>query len=122
MVFDTGVPDEARIATFKVKWSTKHRDRMGVKNRIAGDLPPEVQARLAEVAVASYKAAGLRDYGRVDVRLAHDHEIYVVEANPNPYLSDGEDMAWAAEEGGFPYGELLEAIVQMALKRGNPPA
>jgi hypothetical protein len=29
MVFDTGVPDEARIATFKVKWSTKHRDRMG---------------------------------------------------------------------------------------------
>jgi D-alanine-D-alanine ligase len=121
-VFDTGVPDEARIATFKVKWSTKHRDRMGVKNRIAGDLPPEVQARLAEVAVASYKAAGLRDYGRVDVRLAHDHEIYVVEANPNPYLSDGEDMAWAAEEGGFPYGELLEAIVEMALKRRNPPA
>jgi D-alanine-D-alanine ligase len=122
MVFDTGVPDEARIATFKVKWSTKHRDRMGVKNRIAGDLPPEVQARLAEVAVASYKAAGLRDYGRVDVRLAHDQEIYVVEANPNPYLSDGEDMAWAAEEGGFPYGELLEAIVEMALKRGTPPA
>ena len=121
MVFDTGVPDEARIATFKVKWSTKHRDRMGVKNRIASDLPPEVQTRLAEVAVASYKAAGLRDYGRVDVRLAHDHEIYVVEANPNPYLSDGEDMAWAAEEGGFPYGELLEAIVEMALKRGTPP-
>ena len=51
------------------------------------------------------------------VRLAHDQEIYVVEANPNPYLSDGEDMAWAAEEGGFPYPDLLEAIVEMALKR-----
>ena len=71
------------------------------------------------MAVASYKAAGLRDYGRVDVRLAHDHEIYVVEANPNPYLSDGEDMAWAAEEGGYPYAELLEAIVEMALKRSR---
>jgi D-alanine-D-alanine ligase len=122
MMFDAGVPDEARIATFKVKWSTKHRDRMGIKNRIASDLPPEVGAKLAEVAVQSYRSAGLRDYGRVDVRLAHDHEIYVVEANPNPYLSDGEDMAWAAEEGGYPYGDLLEAIVDMALKRAAAPA
>jgi D-alanine-D-alanine ligase len=57
MVFDAGVPDEARIATFKVKWSTKHRDRMGIKNRIASDLPPEVATRLAEVAVQSYRSA-----------------------------------------------------------------
>ena len=70
--------------------------------------------------MASYKAAGLRDYGRVDVRLAHDHEIYVVEANPNPYLSDGEDMAWAAEEGGYPYGELLEAIVELGASSAAP--
>jgi D-alanine-D-alanine ligase len=117
MVFDAQVPDEQRIATFKVKWSTKYRESRGIKNRIASDLPPEVLTRLSSVAVASYKAAGLRDYGRVDVRLAHDHEIYVVEANPNPYLSDGEDMAWAAEEGGHPYADLLEGIVNMALKR-----
>ena len=38
--------------------------------------------------MASHKAAGLRDYGRVDVRLAHDHEIYVVEANPNCVVFD----------------------------------
>lgn len=118
MVFDESVQDDHRIATFKVKWSTKHRESLGISNRIASDLPPELLARLSEVAIASYRAAGLRDYGRVDVRVAHDHEIYVVEANPNPYLSDGEDMSWAAEEGGYPYPELLEAIVEMAMKRG----
>jgi D-alanine-D-alanine ligase len=122
MMFDPQVPVEQRIATFKVKWSTKYRESRGIKNRIASDLPPEVQSRLSSVAVASYQAAGLRDYGRVDVRLAHDHEIYVVEANPNPYLSDGEDMAWAAEEGGYPYVDLLEAIVEMAMKRSRPGA
>ena len=119
MVFEPAVPDERRIATFKVKWSHKHRERMGVQNRIATDLPDEVRNRLNEVAIASYKAAGLRDYGRVDVRLAHDNEIYVVEANPNPYLSEGEDMAWAAEEGGYPYPELLEAIIDWAKQRGS---
>ena len=41
----------------------------------------------------------------------------MVEANPNPYLSEGEDMAWAAEEGGYPYPELLEAIIGWAARR-----
>jgi D-alanine-D-alanine ligase len=119
MIFKDDVPTEQRIATFKVKWSTKYRDSRGITNRIADDLPKEVVARLGDIAVRSYRAAGLRDYGRVDVRLAHDQEIYVVEANPNPYLSDGEDMAWAAEEGGYPYPELLEAIVEMAIARAG---
>jgi D-alanine-D-alanine ligase len=118
MVFEEAEPDEQRIATFKVKWSSKHRESRGIKNRIVKDLPKEVITRLGEVAVRSYQVAGLRDYGRVDVRLAHDNEIYVVEANPNPYLSDGEDLAWAAEEGGHPYPELLEGILEMAWKRG----
>jgi len=119
MVFDNSVPVEQRIATFKVKWSSKYRETRGISNRIVDDLPPEVMTRLGEAAVASYKAAGLRDYGRVDVRLAHDHQTYVVEVNPNPYLSEGEDMAWVAEEGGYPYPDLLERIVELALKRAR---
>ena len=62
----------------------------------------------------AYEAAGLRDYGRIDVRLAHDDAIYIVEANPNPYLADGEDLAWAAEEGGYLYPDFIEKIAEMA--------
>jgi hypothetical protein len=43
----------------------------------------------------------------------------VVEANPNPYLADGEDLAWAAEEGGFPYLQFIEKIAEMALGRAK---
>jgi len=119
MVFAAKTDVEARIATFKVKWSVKHRETSGIENRIATDLGKELTQRLSEVAVQTYKAAGLRDYGRVDVRLAHDDEIYVVEANPNPYLADGEDLAWAAEEGGFPYPQFIEKIAEMALGRAK---
>lgn len=117
MVFGPEVSAEARIATFKVKWSMAYRESRGIENRIVDDLPKDVLDRLSDVAVRAYKAAGLRDYGRVDIRLAHDNEIYIVECNPNPYLADGEDMAWAAEEGGHPYPDFLEAIAEMALKR-----
>jgi D-alanine-D-alanine ligase len=119
MVFGQDNAEENRIATFKAKWSHKYREARGIENRIAKDLSKELRDRLAEVAVRTYQAAGLRDYGRIDVRLAHDDEIYIVEANPNPYLADGEDLAWAAEEGGQLYPQLIEKIAEAAASRGR---
>ncbi len=119
MVFAQDTSEESRIATFKAKWSHKYRESRGIENCIADNLTKEQRDRLADVAVRTYKAAGLRDYGRIDVRLAHDGEIYVVEANPNPYLADGEDLAWAAEEGGDLYPQLIEKIAEMAAARGK---
>jgi D-alanine-D-alanine ligase len=119
VVFGEGTSEESRIATFKAKWSHKYRESRGIENRIAKDLSKELRERLSDVAVRAYLAAGLRDYGRIDVRLAHDDEIYIVEANPNPYLADGEDLAWAAEEGGEPYPQLIEKIAELAAARGR---
>jgi D-alanine-D-alanine ligase len=119
MVFGEETTEENRIATFKAKWSHKYREARGIQNCIAQNLSKELRDRLAEVAVRTYQAAGLRDYGRIDVRLAHDDEIYIVEANPNPYLADGEDLAWAAEEGGQPYPQLIERIAELAAARGR---
>jgi D-alanine-D-alanine ligase len=122
MVFGNDSTVESRIATFKAKWSVRYREGRGIQNMIAENLSDEVRQRLAEVALRAYEAAGLRDYGRIDVRLAHDDAIYVVEANPNPYLAEGEDLAWAAEEGGHLYPEFIEKIAEMAIKRGTPRA
>jgi D-alanine-D-alanine ligase len=119
MVFSNDSMVESRIATFKAKWSVKYRESRGIQNEIAKNLSPELRRRLGEVAVRAYQAAGLRDYGRIDVRLAHDDAIYVVEANPNPYLADGEDLAWAAEEGGYLYPDFIEKIAEMACKRAK---
>jgi D-alanine-D-alanine ligase len=118
MVFANDSTAESRIATFKAKWSVRYRESRGIQNEIAKNLSPEVRQRLAEVALRAYEAAGLRDYGRIDVRLAHDDAIYIVEANPNPYLAEGEDLAWAAEEGGHLYPDFIEKIAEMAIVRG----
>jgi D-alanine-D-alanine ligase len=118
MVFGNDSTAESRIATFKAKWSVRYREGRGIENEIAKNLSPEVRQRLAEVALRAYEAAGLRDYGRIDVRLAHDDAIYIVEANPNPYLAEGEDLAWAAEEGGYLYPDFIEKIAEMAIIRG----
>jgi len=122
MVFGDDTDEESRIATFKVKWSVKYRQSRGITNRVAKNLPKDLLERLSDVAVRAHKAAGLRDYGRIDVRLAHDDEIYIVEANPNPYLANGEDLAWAASEAGHEYPQFIEKIAEMALQRAKRQA
>ena len=119
MVFKNEPNVEGRIATFKAKWSHKYRESRGIENMVAVDLSKSLIQRLSDVAVRTYKAAGLRDYGRIDVRLAHDDAIYVVEANPNPYLAEGEDLAWAAEEAGYPYQDLIEKLAEMTVGRAR---
>jgi len=120
MLFDNQPSQEGRIATFKAKWSAKYRASKGIRNVIAKDLAPDVLERLSKVAVSAYKALRLRDYGRVDVRLAPDDEIYVVEANPNPFIAKGEDLADAALYAGLEFPELIESIVEMAVPRTRP--
>ena len=54
-----------------------------------------------------------------EVDSAEDGEaaLACVEANPNPYLAEGEDLAWAAEEAGYEYPDFIEKIAEMALSR-----
>jgi D-alanine-D-alanine ligase-like ATP-grasp enzyme len=41
----------------------------------------------------------------------------VLEANPNPDLAYGEEVAEAAEKAGIGYNDFIERIVRNALRR-----
>ena len=62
-------------------------------------------------------AVGVRDYGRVDVRLAANGTPYVVDVNPNCDLSTGAGMARAAAAVGIDYPSLAGLLVRYALRR-----
>ena len=44
-----------------------------------------------------------------------DGRIYLLEANPNPDITYGEDFADSAEAGGLGYEELLQRILQLGM-------
>ena len=108
---------ERRVATYKAKWNVEYRERHGIKSRFARKLPDPVMARIREICEATFRALSLQDYGRVDVRLAHDHEVYVLEVNPNPFISFGHEFANSAEKAGMKYPELIQRIVDEAMAR-----
>jgi D-alanine-D-alanine ligase len=44
-----------------------------------------------------------------------DGRLFVIEANPNPQLAEGEDFAESARLAGVSYGELLDRIMGLGL-------
>ena len=110
----TKLPEGSQpIATAKVKWDEKYQEQIGVKTGAAKDLPDGLADRIARLCKRAYRVLGLTGYARVDMRLAKDGRVYVIEANPNPQLAFDEEFAESAGHAGIEYEALLSRIVSL---------
>lgn len=114
-----GEPDtgEHQIATYKAKWDEDYRKRKNIKNVFAKGVSEALTARITEICSTAFHALWLQDYGRIDVRLTHDDEVYVLEVNPNPFIAYEHEMANAAEKAGLKYNAFIQRIVDEAMAR-----
>ncbi|HEY0371525.1 MAG TPA: D-alanine--D-alanine ligase [Thermoanaerobaculia bacterium] len=106
-----------KIAGYEVKFDVTTEAYRVTKSAPAKDLDEEIVTRIHQTAVTAYRALKLRDYGRIDMRLTEDGKVYVLEANPNPWLDPAAEYAMAAKESGRSYTELIGEIVEMARGR-----
>jgi D-alanine-D-alanine ligase len=103
------------IATAKVKWDYEYQEKLGVKTCASEGLPEGAEAAIARQCLRTYRALSISGYARIDLRLAEDGRAYVLEANPNPNLSYGEDFAESAEKAGLKYEPLLQRIINLGM-------
>ena len=112
----TKMPEEARrIATDRVKWSGAYQKKHGIKTAAAKNLPEGAERAIQRMCKRVYRTLGLSGYARIDLRMDEQGRTYVIEANPNPQLSYGEDFAESAERAGISYEALLQRIVTLGL-------
>lgn len=118
MVFDKRrTRPEERIATQFAKWDEDYRARKGIRNVFARPLARATRERIESVCRTAFRALWLRDYARIDIRLAPDGEIWFLEANANPFISYGHDMANAADKAGMDYYAFIQRLVDEASAR-----
>jgi D-alanine-D-alanine ligase len=103
-----------KVAGTEVKWEKDSEAYKATKSAPVEDLDEETIERLAETALAAYRTLKLRDYARVDMRLTAKGEVYVIEANPNPWLSSNSEFFMAAKKSGRSYAEMIGDIVNLA--------
>jgi D-alanine-D-alanine ligase len=106
-----------KIAGKEVKWDKETEAYKVTKSAPAEDLEDSTIKRLSETALSVYQALKLRDYGRVDMRLTKKGEVFVIEANPNPWLASTAEFAMAAKKAGRSYTDLIREIVDLARSR-----
>jgi len=110
------MPDNRwKIATERVKWSTKYQKKHGIMTDQAKLDAPAIE-RMQRIAKRAYRALDLSGYARIDVRLDEEGRIYVLEANPNPNMAYGEDFSESAEAQGISYERLLDRLIALGLR------
>lgn len=79
-------------------------------------IPADIMQQLHTNAIAAYRALGLRDYGRLDMRV-HDGVVYVIDINANPGIDFDGKLAIMSNHAGYTYGQFITQILAFALKR-----
>jgi D-alanine-D-alanine ligase len=111
------LPDgKPHIVCNKAKWETNSREYKGTEAVLAR-VSDELAAKLQKVSLSAYRALRVRDYGRIDLRVTPDDEIYVIEVNANCYLEESGEFATAAAAAGLDYATLINRIAECAIKR-----
>lgn len=115
--FSKATNDKLKVYSFKAKFDSLYRKKWGIQSIFPKDLKKETAASFEEIALKAYTALGLRDYGRVDLILAPDGALYILEVNPNPNIAEDEDLPNAAGQIGMKYSDFAEKILKLAMDR-----
>jgi D-alanine-D-alanine ligase len=106
-----------RIVTYAAKWIEGTDEYKGTVGVCPAPLTPEIERQAKEIALKAYRMMGCRDYARIDMRLDKNNNLFVIEVNPNPDISDDAGFARSARAYGLSFEETINKIVEYALER-----
>jgi D-alanine-D-alanine ligase len=111
-----GAPEgKPRMATYKVKWDEKYRERWKIDYQFAHPLPGGMAKRIESLCKRAYRVLDMSGYARIDLRLTPAGELYVLEANPNPGIARDEDTALSAVKAGMSYEQFIQRLLTLGL-------
>lgn len=106
------------IVTYAAKWTPGHPEDVGTEPVCPAELPADLAKRAVQVARLAWETlTSARGYGRVDLRITEQGEVFVLEVNPNPDLSSDAGLARMARAKGWDYGALIARVVDEAMHR-----
>jgi D-alanine-D-alanine ligase len=114
--FGESFANRPRVLSYRAKWDTTSEECIDSPSAMVS-LPPALEARCVEVALAAFAALECRDYGRVDLRVDADGNPFVIDINPNCDLHPQAGFAKAAFAAGISYSDLAIHLVELALER-----
>lgn len=105
-----------RLLTYEAKWDAASHYYNNIFARVPADLTPAEAETVRAAAEGAFRAIGLRDFGRVDIRL-QDGVPYVIDINELPDLAPDAGFWNSARAAGMTYPQMIDKIIKHALQR-----
>ncbi|MBF0457509.1 MAG: D-alanine--D-alanine ligase [Nitrospirae bacterium] len=83
------------------------------------DVNPGIYDKIGEMSVKAYDCLGCKGAARVDTILSEDGDVYVLEVNTVPGMTETSLLPKIAEGAGMSFLELLEEMLIDAILRKN---
>jgi D-alanine-D-alanine ligase len=105
------------------EWTLAGKDVLDYEAKTTGRCPfpavieREVAERIGELALRAFRALGLQDWARFDVRLNARGEPFFLEANTKPSLEENSPCLVAAQAEGIEEADFIKAIIAVAGRR-----
>jgi D-alanine-D-alanine ligase len=84
------------------------------------ELPDAVGAQAQDLAIGVYGLLGCAGFARVDLMLDEEGELFVLEANAIPGMTETSLLPQAADAAGIGFDELVGRLVELALRHSVP--
>ena len=111
----------APIYSYEAKWIVDTRDNPLNIFSCPAQIDTELQKKIKNIALRTYKVLRCRDWSRIDIRLDAKGEPNIIEINPLPgILPDPKDNSCfpkAARTSGLSYEEMINKVLFTAARR-----
>ena len=98
-------------------YEAKYIDENGAGLEVPAKLSPDIEKKIRELAVKTFRTLSCEGLGRVDFFLKDDSEILVNEINTIPGFTSISMYPRLWEASGISYGDLIEKLLQLAIER-----
>jgi D-alanine-D-alanine ligase len=103
-------------------YEAKYLDEHGAELRIPAPIPPGIQERAQQMAVAAFRAIDCWGMARVDLFLTGEDELCLNEINTIPGFTPISMYPKLWEASGLAYPELVDRLLELALERHEAEA
>ena len=119
ITFDRMPVGQPRIVSYEAKWVEESPLYQTTVPVCPASLPSNIECQARQLALWAANAVGLRDYGRVDLRMDSEDNLFVLEANPNPDISEDAGFMRAARVSGRTYAGTINEILELTIERSK---
>ena len=106
------IPPESGEFDYENKYNGKTQELCPPQN-----VSEDIQAKAKELALRVHKLCGCRDFSRTDMMVTPLGELWILETNTIPGLTEQSLLPKAAATAGISMTELCDRLVQMTLSR-----